>query len=237
MEKKVSSVRRYQQPAEKDPEVKKEEAQKDLSETYNEFKKFEGRQYTGMKVGRSHRWYYDQGDWKERKITPDLWEISYAVTKRRAGKAPEGSGVPVGTGYHWYIVAHQNVRKLNANDYTTSMTGLKFKLAHKRADKDKWSSTTPVQRKKLIRFFQELIEQLQQKPVPLVIEHKGKEYKGEAIPIADTYHDGVYDMLDVTLNEEHLGLIRCTKSGWKMDSIKEKGLVNAIGEEIFLWFR
>jgi hypothetical protein len=30
--------------------------------------------------------------------------------------APEGSGVPVGTEYHWYVLAHQNVRKLNAND-------------------------------------------------------------------------------------------------------------------------
>lgn len=43
------------------------------------------------------------------KITPDLWTISYAVTKRRAGRAPKGSGVPVGTEYHWYIVAHQHV--------------------------------------------------------------------------------------------------------------------------------
>lgn len=99
---------------------KKKEAAKDLSKTYNEFKQFEGQQYTGMKVGRSHKWYYDKGEWRETKITPDLREISYAVTKRRAGKAPEGSGVPIGTEYHWYILAHQNVRKLNANDYTTS---------------------------------------------------------------------------------------------------------------------
>src|SRR6185295_18802166 len=102
---------------------KKKELATDISKTYNEFKQFEGHQYTGMKVGRSHKWYYDKGEWRETKITPDLWEISYAVTKRRAGKAPEGSGVPVGTEYHWYILAHQNVRKLNANDYSTSMTG------------------------------------------------------------------------------------------------------------------
>ena len=35
--------------------------------TYNEFKEFEGRKYTGMKVGRSHKWYYDKGEWKEKK--------------------------------------------------------------------------------------------------------------------------------------------------------------------------
>ena len=100
------------------PALKKREADKDLAKTYNEVKQFEGAQYTGMKIGRSHKWYYDKGEWRETKITPDLWEISYAVTKRRAGNAPEGSGVPVGTEYHWYILAHQNVRKLNADDYT-----------------------------------------------------------------------------------------------------------------------
>lgn len=140
---------------------KKKEADKDLDKTYNEFKTFEGQQYTGMKVGRSHKWYYDQGEWKEKKITPDLWEISYSVTKRRAGKAPEGSGVPVGTEYHWYILAHQNVRKLDANSYTTSMTGLKFKLAHKRAEKDKWNITERAQRKRLIGLLKEMIVQLE----------------------------------------------------------------------------
>src|SRR5215203_3865949 len=78
----------------------------DVAASYNAVKSFEGRQYTGMAIGRSHKWYYDKGEWKERKLTPDMWEIFYAVTKRRAGKAPKGSGVPVGSGYHWYILAH-----------------------------------------------------------------------------------------------------------------------------------
>src|ERR1044072_4985595 len=115
---------------------------------YDEFKHHDGKFYTGMQVGRSHKWYYDKGEWKETKITPDLWRINYAVTKRRAGKAPKGSGAPVGTEYHWYILAHQNVRKVNANDYTTSLTGLKFKLAHKRADKAKWSAAARTQKKR-----------------------------------------------------------------------------------------
>src|SRR5215216_2730723 len=103
---------------------KKAAKPRDIAESYNKYKEFEGRQYTGMKIGRSHKWYYDKGEWKEKKITPDKWEFTYAVNKRRAGHAPEGSGVPVGTEYHWYILAHQNVRKLDANNYTTSMTGL-----------------------------------------------------------------------------------------------------------------
>ena len=34
---------------------KKNETSKDLAKTYNEFKQFEGAQYTGMKIGRSHK--------------------------------------------------------------------------------------------------------------------------------------------------------------------------------------
>jgi hypothetical protein len=142
---------------------KKNGIKKDISKTYNEYKEFEGKQYTGMKVGRSHKWYYDKGEWKEKKITPDKWDFTYAVNKRRAGHAPEGSGVPVGTEYHWYILAHQNVRKLDANNYTTSMTGLKYKLAHKRAEKEKWNSTDNTQRKRLIQVLQELIDQLKKR--------------------------------------------------------------------------
>src|SRR5687768_11832424 len=86
--------------------------ERDTAQTYNSFKEFEGRRYTGMKIGRRHKWHYDPGVWTEKKITPDKWEVNYSVAKRRAGTAPEGSGVPAGTQYHWYIVAHQIVSKL-----------------------------------------------------------------------------------------------------------------------------
>jgi hypothetical protein len=138
---------------------------KDISKTYEEYKKFEGKQYTGMKVGRSHKWYYDKGEWKEKNVTPDKWEFTYAVNKRRAGQAPEGSGVPVGTEYHWYIIAHQNVRKLDANSYTTSMTGLKYKLAHKRAEREKWNVSDNAQRKHLMQLLEELTGQLKREMV------------------------------------------------------------------------
>src|SRR6184192_590342 len=137
------------------------EAKSDLAVSYNEFKEHEGQRYTGMKIGRTHKWYYDRGEWKEKKITPDLWQIGYAVTKRRAGRAPEGSGVPVGTEYHWYVLAHQNTTKRSANDYTTSLTGLKFKIAHKRASSEKWSATPRTQRKRMIMFLQRVIADLE----------------------------------------------------------------------------
>jgi hypothetical protein len=59
--------------------------------TYDAFKNFEGKRYTGMKVGRGHKWNYEAGEWTEKKVTPDKWEFRYAVHKRRKGRAPEGS--------------------------------------------------------------------------------------------------------------------------------------------------
>ena len=144
---------------------KKNGIKKDISKSYNQFKEFQGKNYTGMRVGRTHKWYYDKGEWKEKKVTPDKWQFSYNVTKRRTGNAPEGSGVPVGTEYHWYILADQNVKKLDANNYTTSMIGLKYKLAHKRADRNNWSSSDNAQRKRLIEILETLIENIKMEMV------------------------------------------------------------------------
>jgi hypothetical protein len=201
---------------------------------FDRFKTFQGQEYTGMKVGRGHKWNYDAGIWKETKITPDLWEISYAVTKRRAAKAPEGSGVPVGTGYHWYIFAHQVVKKLDANDYTTEMTGLKYKLAHKRADKDKWSATAKTQRKHLIAFLKKMIVQMEQEPLSLEFEYKGKTFRGEALSVMDTCMDGVCFEYEIMLNEQQMGIIRRMKSGWRMDLVKDQKFVDAIGDNILI---
>src|SRR5437763_6195485 len=139
----------------------------DVAATYDAFKEFEGRRYTGMRVGRGHKWNYDPGVWTEKKVTPDQWEIHYAVTKRRVGNALEGSGVPVGTGYHWYILAHQKVTKLDADDYSTTLTGLKFKIAHKRAQKNQWSASAKGQRKRMVDFLKQMVTQLAADPIQL----------------------------------------------------------------------
>jgi hypothetical protein len=209
---------------------------KDLSESYNEFKQFDGQQYTGMAVGRSHKWYYDKGIWKEKKITPDLWRIDYAVTKRRSGKAPEGSGVPVGTAYHWYILAHQNVKKLTPNNYSTSLAGLKFKIAHKRADKDKWSTSSKTQRKHLITFLKNIVATLEKDPIVFEFEYNGQAHRGEAIAIPETCDDnGVCSQFEVTLDDESVGIIQRGKKEWKMESITDKGLIKSIAHEISIW--
>jgi hypothetical protein len=128
---------------------------------YDQVKEFQGKRYTGMKVGRRHKWRYEPGEWNETKVTPDKWEFRYAVTKRRAGHAPEGSGAPVGTAYHWYILAHQTVTKLDANSYSTDMAGVKYKLAHQRAEKGTWNASDKAQRKRLIQILQEMIADLE----------------------------------------------------------------------------
>jgi hypothetical protein len=206
--------------------------------SYDRFKTFKGKQYTGMKVGRSHKWYYDKGEWKERKITPDKWEITYSVIKRRAGKAPEGSGVPIGTGYHWFILSHQFVHKLNANDYTTAMIGIKLKLAHKRADKDKWNVSESTKTKNLIRALEDFIEELKKEPervvtIPLEFKFTNKLYKGFAVPMMESCSDGVCKDLDITLNDKHIGIIRNTKDGWRMPGIKPQAFINTIGKTIY----
>jgi hypothetical protein len=204
-------------------------AKPDIAASYNRFKAFGGKEYTGMTVGRSHKWYYDKGVWRDVKITPDLWGISYAVTKRRAGHAPKGSGASVGTDYHWVILAHQHVEKLNADDYTTAMSGFKFKLAHRREGKEKWNISAKTQKKHLIEFLQQMIAQLEQEAIPLALEVGKQQYIGEAIPVPETLIDGIHYEFDVTLNDKNLGLARRLKSGWKMDLVADKKLIKAIG--------
>src|SRR5437763_343590 len=131
---------------------------------YDQFKVHEGKRYTGMKIGRGHKWKYDAGDWTEKKVTPDKWEFQYSVVKRRNGRAPEGSGAPVGTAYHWYIVADQIVTKLDANSYTTEMVGHKLKVAHRRADRTSWSASDRAKRTQLVKLLRELADDLEARP-------------------------------------------------------------------------
>jgi hypothetical protein len=133
--------------------------------SFDALKEFEGKRYMGVKVGRGHHWRYDDGEWIEKKLTPDEWEFRYTVVKRRKGRAPEGTGVPVGTEYHWYILADQTARKVDANRYTTDMVGHKYKLAHKRADKANWSASERAQRSQLIKILKQMLGDLEKEQV------------------------------------------------------------------------
>ena len=221
---------------------KKLSSKKDFAESYERKKEFEGKQYTGMPVGRTHHWHYDMADWKEKKITPDKWEFAYSTVKRRTGHAPEGSGVPVGTGYHWFILAHQFVDKLDANDYNTAMTGLKFKLAHRRADKGKWNSSANAQARRLIEYLEEVIAHLkkhpeQVTPIELDFDYKGEHYTGTGVPVLTSCGDGICNEIDLTLNGKHTGIIRNINGKWKISELKSQALANAIGEQITLAYQ
>jgi hypothetical protein len=225
-----------QRPVKRSPIRKK----KPSGKNYNTFKEHGGQTYTGMQVGRSHTWHYDQGLWKETKVTPDRWDITYRVVKRRAGHAPEGTGVPVGTGYHWFILSHQFVEKLTANDYITHMIGVKFKVAHRRASKETWSSSDDKRRKEVLNILKNIIGELTASPqtlmpVPLQFVYRGKEYKGVGIPTFSECREGICNQLHVTLNKQYLGIIRCTPKGWRLTHIAQ-GLTNAIGEQVFKWY-
>ncbi|MFL5413696.1 MAG: hypothetical protein ACJ79D_20205 [Myxococcales bacterium] len=129
--------------------------------SYDAFKEHEGKRYTGMQIGRGHKWNYDAGQWIEKKVTPDKWEFQYSVVKRRKGRAPEGSGAPVGTAYDWYILARQVVTKVDANSYTTEMAGMKYKVAHKRAEKTSWSASDRARRKRTVQILREMIAEIE----------------------------------------------------------------------------
>ncbi len=132
---------------------------------YDDVKEFEGETYSGMAVGGEHTWLYPNGLWKETKVAPDRWDFTFNSIKERERSAPPGSGVPVGTQYHWYLLADQRVRKIDADSYTTFMSGVKYKLAHKRPHWRKWSSEYPEQTaetEKLINILEGTLARLRE---------------------------------------------------------------------------
>lgn len=128
--------------------------------SYDDLKEHEGEQYSGMPVGGKHEWSYDEGRWREEKQGPDRWSFTFSSKKHRNRPAPEGSGADTGTQYHWYILGHQRVRKLDKDTYQTFLEGLKYKLAHKRPYWRQWSSEYPDQRSRDERLEQILEEAL-----------------------------------------------------------------------------
>ncbi|KAI6019893.1 hypothetical protein F5J12DRAFT_493303 [Pisolithus orientalis] len=139
---------------------------------FNEPKFFKGQRYSGMAIGGTHHWTYDSGQWVETKEEPDLWKIKYEAKKHRNRTAPKGSGAPVGTEYHWIIVAHQYVVKEDANTYSTRMEGHKYKLAHKSVGTNAWSvNTVKGQRDREIQLLEDSIERVKGLP-PVISSQK-----------------------------------------------------------------
>lgn len=131
---------------------------------FNDTKNFNGQRYTGVSVGGSHTWHYPDGLWEETKVAPDQWQIKFSSIKCRSKPAPVGSGAALGTGYHWFIIADQCVKKISADEYQTLMQGAKFKIGHRRPYWRNWSYTYPEQptyRQRLIQVLRQTLEGLE----------------------------------------------------------------------------
>lgn len=71
----------------------------------------------------------------------------------------------------------------------------------------------------------------------LEIQYKGKTYTGMAIPLSLSCQEGNCFELAITLNNEYHGVIHCSEKGCNMYRVKDQGLVDAIGKQIYFKYR
>jgi len=132
---------------------------------FDDLKTYQGQVYSGRSIGSTHVWDYPHGVWQEQKVAPDRWVFTFRSGKKRARKAPEGSGALPGTQYHWFILAHQRVRKVDQDTYETVMEGVKYKVAHKRPYWRRWSTDYPdnePEREILVRILENYLAELKE---------------------------------------------------------------------------
>jgi hypothetical protein len=72
--------------------------------------------------------------------------------------------------------------------------------------------------------------------VPLTFNYDGRLYKGMGIPVLESCRQGVCFELNVSLNGVKLGTIYSQDGKWEMPGVNDAGLVNAIGQQIQLWY-
>ena len=135
---------------------------------YDKLKNYNGQIYTGMKIGGTHKWHYNHGQWFETKIAPNQWNFNFQSTKTRFHSAPVNSGAKLNTKYHWYIIADQIASKLDSNSYMTNMKGIKFKIGHKRPKWRTFSYNYPEQesyKERIIKILEKTLENLKYKKV------------------------------------------------------------------------
>ena len=133
---------------------------------YNSLKKYNNKIYTGMRVGGSHHWNYNNGRWFETKEAPDKWSFKFESVKTRTNPAPSNTGASINTKFHWYIIADQIATKINNNSYMTSMKGVKFKVGHKRPYWRNFSYQYPEQssyKERIIKILEDILWKLKNK--------------------------------------------------------------------------
>ncbi|MBD3196796.1 MAG: hypothetical protein GF317_17195 [Candidatus Lokiarchaeota archaeon] len=131
--------------------------------SYNDLKTYKNQIYTGMEIGKSHYWNYNNGKWYEVKNAPDKWKFTFNCVKKRYHSAPRNTGASIQTKYHWYLLGDQIATKLDANSYLTTFKGIKYKIGHKRPYWKKFSYEYPEQlsyKDKLIQILEDILYQL-----------------------------------------------------------------------------
>lgn len=132
-------------------------------ELYNTLKTYNNKIYTGMKIGNSHYWNYNNGKWFEIKKAPDKWSFKFDCLKTRIKPAPVNTGASINSQFHWYIIADQIATKIDNNSYMTSMKGVKFKVGHKRPYWRAFSYAYPNQigyKERIINILEDVIQRL-----------------------------------------------------------------------------
>jgi len=74
------------------------------------------------------------------------------------------------------------------------------------------------------------------KPLHLSIDYKGKHIEGKAMPLKESKVQGVPLIHQLIIDGKDYGLIKCTKEKWLSDRIKDKELVDIIGNYIHAWY-
>jgi hypothetical protein len=74
------------------------------------------------------------------------------------------------------------------------------------------------------------------KPFHLSINYKGKQIQGEALPLSGAEEQGIPLVHKLIIDGQDQGLIRCTNKSWDADQIKDKKLVEEIGNYIHAWY-
>ena len=97
-----------------------------------------------------------------------------------------GSGAGIGSAYHWYIGADQCVRKVGDDEYQTFMSGLKFKVGHRRPHWRKWSYEYPEQKSKII-IIEETLNYL-------------RDLIGEVEVAVFFFHHSYHDVVEVSFS-------------------------------------
>jgi hypothetical protein len=70
----------------------------------------------------------------------------------------------------------------------------------------------------------------------LSLEYKGKHIEGEALPVNVSKDQSIPLQHRIILDGKDYGIFKCTSKNWSSDKIKDKKLVEAIGNYIHAWY-